>query len=196
MAGDTAIGAGLPQQGHFNPASLHRERAARMKAAAGRRIEQARHFTGHDRMADKIRVGARHGVEQRARTRPVLGSWVRYRKGSGALGRRAAQHVEADQAGSALVPGRQPAAGPALFAVHGAADQGADGRNSGLRLWRGLRPCTAGFSLAALPVTLLCSCGAHIAEPDITLDKLPRPQSGFAEAAAAGSLEPNDVPVL
>ena len=51
MAGDMAIGAGLFQQRHFNPASLHRERAARVKAAAGRRIEQARHFAGHDRMA-------------------------------------------------------------------------------------------------------------------------------------------------
>jgi len=46
----------------------------------------------------------------------------------------------------------------------------------------------------ALLVTTLCCCGTHIAEPDITLDKLPRPQSGFAEAAAAGSSEPDDVP--
>ena len=51
-------------------------------------------------------------------------------------------------------------------------------------------------SSTALPVTTLCGRGAHIAEPDITLDKLPRPQSGFAEAAAAGSFEPNDVPVF
>src|SRR6267142_3102825 len=67
MAGDTTIGAGLFQQRHLNPASLHRERAARVKTAAGRRIEQARHFTGYDRMTNKIRVGARHSVEQRPR---------------------------------------------------------------------------------------------------------------------------------
>src|SRR3954447_13956485 len=59
MAGDATIGAGLFQQRHFNPASLHCERAARVKTAAGRRIEQAWHFTGHDRMPDKLRVGAR-----------------------------------------------------------------------------------------------------------------------------------------
>jgi hypothetical protein len=52
-----------------------------------------------------------------------------------------------------------------------------------------------GFS-TALPVTTLCGRGAHIAEPDITLDKLPRPQSGFAEAAATGSFEPNYVAVF
>src|SRR5882672_5146242 len=67
MAGDTTIGAGLFQQRHLNPASLHGERAARVKTAAGRRIEQARHFTGYDRMTNKIRVGARHSVEQRPR---------------------------------------------------------------------------------------------------------------------------------
>ncbi len=50
-------------------------------------------------------------------------------------------------------------------------------------------------SSTALPVTTLCGCGTHIAEPDIAFDKLPRPQSGFAEAAAAGSFEPNDVAV-
>src|SRR6476660_2660154 len=60
MAGDTTLGAGLFQQRQFNPASLHRERAARVKTAAGRWIEQARHFTSHDRMADKIRVRTRH----------------------------------------------------------------------------------------------------------------------------------------
>ena len=65
MAGDTTLGAGLLQQRHFNPTPLHRERAARVKTAAGRRIEQARHFAGHDGMADEIRIGARHGIEQR-----------------------------------------------------------------------------------------------------------------------------------
>jgi hypothetical protein len=38
---------------------------------------------------------------------------------------------------------------------------------------------------AALPVTLPGGRGADIAEPDIALDKLPRPQLGLAEAAAA-----------
>src|ERR1700731_84857 len=49
---------------------------------------------------------------------------------------------------------------------------------------------------AVLPVTTLCGRSTHIAEPDIALDKLPRPQSGFAEAAAAGSFEPNDIPTF
>ena len=81
MAGDTAIGAGLFQQRHFDPASLHRKRAARVKTAAGRRIEQARHFTGHDRMTDKIRVGARHGVEQRPRIGMLrIGIDLRFRR--------------------------------------------------------------------------------------------------------------------
>src|SRR5258708_39969902 len=31
---------------------------------------------------------------------------------------------------------------------------------------------------------------------DVALDKLPRPQPGFAEAAAAGSFEPNDIPTF
>jgi hypothetical protein len=56
MTGDAAIGSGLSQHRHLNPASLHRERATRVKTAAGRRIEQARHFPGHDRMTNKIRA--------------------------------------------------------------------------------------------------------------------------------------------
>src|ERR1700722_17464455 len=48
-------------------------------------------------------------------------------------------------------------------------------------------------SSAVLAVTALCGRSTDIAEPDIALDKLPRPQSGFAEAAAAGSFEPDDI---
>src|SRR6266702_5719764 len=44
-----------------------------------------------------------------------------------------------------------------------------------------------------MPVTALCGRSTHIAEPDITLDEFPRPQSGVAEAATAGSFEPNDI---
>ena len=40
-------------------------------------------------------------------------------------------------------------------------------------------------SSAALRVTILCGRGADVAEPDIALDKLPRPQLGLAEAAAS-----------
>src|SRR3954451_24827457 len=43
VAGEGTIGAGLCHAQHFNPASLHCERAARVKTAAGRRIEQAWH---------------------------------------------------------------------------------------------------------------------------------------------------------
>ena len=35
----------------------------------------------------------------------------------------------------------------------------------------------------ALPVTVPCGRGTDIAKPYIPLDKLPRPQAGFAEAA-------------
>ena len=58
MAGDTAVGAGLFQQRHFDAASLVRQRAARMKGATGGRIGQARHFAGNDGMPDMIRIGA------------------------------------------------------------------------------------------------------------------------------------------
>src|SRR6187551_1485620 len=65
----------------------------------------------------------------------MLGPGVRDDQGSRPEGRRAAQHVEADAAGSAMVPRRQPAPVTALFAVPCAAAQGANGRcaNSGLR---------------------------------------------------------------
>ena len=63
-------------------------------------------------------------------------------KDPGPVGGRAAQHVEADGAGEPVVPWRQPHAVPALFAVPGAAAQGAAGgiADAGLRPGAGPSP--------------------------------------------------------
>ena len=50
-----------------------------------------------------------------------VGTWFQYQEGSRTLGRRGAQHVEADPAAGALVSWRQFAPVAALFAVSGAA---------------------------------------------------------------------------
>ena len=65
----------------------------------------------------------------------VLGPRLEHRQGSRPLGRRAAQHVEADPAGRAVVPRRQPAPVAALFAIPVVAAQGAHGGHphAGLR---------------------------------------------------------------
>src|SRR5437763_12109295 len=51
------------------------------------------------------------------------------------MGRRAAEHVEADTAGGALVPRRQPASVAPLFAISFAPTQGPHGRNSDPGIW-------------------------------------------------------------
>jgi putative flavoprotein involved in K+ transport len=56
--------------------------------------------------------------------RQVLGPGLGHHQGPRAVGRRAAQHVEADAAGSPVVPWRQSASVPALLALPGAAAQG------------------------------------------------------------------------
>ena len=60
----------------------------------------------------------------------VLGPGLRHAEGPRSLGGRAAQHVEADPAGGAVVPRRQPAPVAPLFAVPGAPAQGAAWRES------------------------------------------------------------------
>src|SRR2546428_11061405 len=67
--------------------------------------------------------------------RQVLGSRVSNRKGPRTMGRRAAQHVETNPAGGALVSWRQPAPVETLFLVPGSSTQGPNGRDpdSGLR---------------------------------------------------------------
>jgi hypothetical protein len=82
MARDTAPGSRLSQQRHFDAATLHCKRAARVETAARRRVEQARHFTGDDRMSNIIRIGTRYGVEQRTRIRVLwIGINLRFRRG-------------------------------------------------------------------------------------------------------------------
>src|SRR5258706_11160999 len=51
------------------------------------------------------------------------------------MGRRAAEHVEADTAGGPLVPWRKSAPVAPLFAVSFAPAQGANGRHSDPRIW-------------------------------------------------------------
>ena len=67
--------------------------------------------------------------------RKVLGARLGHDQGPGTMGRRATQHVEADATGGAVVPRRQSAPVAALFAVPGAAAQGADGRSGDAGLW-------------------------------------------------------------
>ena len=61
--------------------------------------------------------------------RQVLGPGLGHHQGPRAVGGRAAQHVEADAAGGAVVPRRQPASVPALLALPRAAAQGPGGRH-------------------------------------------------------------------
>ena len=67
--------------------------------------------------------------------RQGLGPGLKHHEGSRPLGRRAAQHVEAHPAGRPVVPRRKPGPVAAVFAVPGAAAQGAERRHchAGLR---------------------------------------------------------------
>ena len=71
----------------------------------------------------------------RRQGRQGLGAGLGHQEGPGPVGGRAAQHVEADAAGGAVVPRRQPAPVAPLLAVPRAAAQGAPGgdRHAGLR---------------------------------------------------------------
>src|ERR1700722_38055 len=66
----------------------------------------------------------------------MLGIGVEYPWGSGSLGGRVAQHVEADPAGGPMVPRRQSAPVAALLAIPRVATQSAHGGafDAGLRL--------------------------------------------------------------
>ena len=135
---------------------LHRRRRER---AGGRREDQAPKRAGRPshrgcggdggwHRASGRPGGLRHGLQLderlRGRSRIAgdggqgrqgLGPRIRYEEGSRSLGGRAAQHVEADPAGGALVPRRQPAPVAPLLAVPGATAEGARGghRYAGLR---------------------------------------------------------------
>ena len=80
-----------------------------------------------------------HQPGGRRQGRQVLGPGLGHAEGSGPLGGRAAQHVEADAAGGTVVPRRQPAPVAPLFAVPVAAAQGAHGGHR----YAGLRPAGA-----------------------------------------------------
>ena len=93
-----------------------------------------------DRLRDRLRLDERLGRRShqpggRRQGRQGLGPRLGHAEGPGPVGGRAAQHVEADPAGGAVVPRRQPAPVAPLFAVPGAAAQGADGGHpdAGLR---------------------------------------------------------------
>src|SRR5262249_47956324 len=71
------VGAGEDQVRLLLGATLERERAARMKAASGRRIDRARHIALQHRARAPARgIGERHGGEQRPRI-GVLASAVK-----------------------------------------------------------------------------------------------------------------------
>ena len=81
--------------------------------------------------------------------RQGLGAGLGHEEGPGPVGGRAAQHVEADAAGGAVVPRRQPAPVAPLLALPRAAAEGAAGgaRHAGLRTPGGA-PSRVGCPLA------------------------------------------------
>ena len=99
-------------------------------------------------------VGAADQQGDRRQGGQVLGPRLRHAQGPGAVGGRAAQHVEADAPGGAVVPRRQPAPVAPLLAVPVAAAEGAHGGNSdaGVRHGAGaspvLRRCTPDLPVA------------------------------------------------
>ena len=124
--GDIKLRSGVDVEGD------HRDRrqAQRWHGPAGRPDRLRDGLWIDERLGGATRV-ARHGREGRQ----GLGPRVRHHEGSGSVGRRAAQHVEAHSAGRPLVPGRQSPPVTALFAVFGVAAQGEAGRgaDAGLR---------------------------------------------------------------
>ena len=87
---------------------------------------------------------------RRGPRRALLGSGLRHHQGSRPLGGRTAQHVETDSSGGSLVPRRQPAPVPPLFALSRAPAQGAPGGPAHPGLGHGRRP-PSGLSRAARP---------------------------------------------
>ena len=68
MAGDVMTGRHLPQLRRFGPTAVEHVRTARVEAAAGRRLDRARHVARKDdaRAPDRrVGVGHRHGRQQR-----------------------------------------------------------------------------------------------------------------------------------
>ena len=107
-----------------------RRGAVQRQGTAGRRRRV------RDRLRLDERVGGRPDLPGRRRQgRQGLGSRLGHHQGPWSVGGRAAQHVEADAAGGAVVPRRQSAPVTALLAVSGAATQGPDGGHpdTGLR---------------------------------------------------------------
>ena len=101
-----------------------------------RRRDRLRHRL---RLDERFRRGhLRQGDGRQGRQ--GLGPRLGHHQGPRPLGGRAAQHVEADAAGGAVVPRRQPAPVAPLLAVSGAAAEGAPGRAS-RRRFMGCRRC-------------------------------------------------------
>src|SRR6185312_1788815 len=111
----------------------HRKRCtARGRHRTAGRPDRLRHRIRFDE-----RLGGAHYVPRNRRPRrQVLGAGLRHAQGPRALARRTAQYVEADAAGSAMVPRWQPAPVALLFALPGIADQSPDGGHCA----QGLRP--------------------------------------------------------
>ncbi len=127
-----------------------RQDQARVRAGRGNHAErrQARQWQGSSgrrhRLCDGLRLDERLGRRylrpgNGRQGRQGLGPWLKHQQGSRPVGGRAAQHVEADAAGGAVVPRRQPAPVAPLFAVPGAAVEGAPRGypNAGLRAAEG-----------------------------------------------------------
>ncbi len=111
--------------------------ADRRHRAAGRP-----HRLRHRLRLDEPLAGRPGVARGRRPRRQGLGPGLQHHQGPGAVGRRAAQHVEADQPEAALDPRRQPAPEPPLLAVPVAATEGALRRpgHAGLRAGGGAPP--------------------------------------------------------
>ena len=110
---------------HRRPPDRGRGRDGRRHRAAGR-PRRLRH-----RLRLDERLGRRPDLPGgRRQGRQGLGARLRHDQGPGPVGGRAAQHVEADAAGGAVVPRRQPAPVAPLLALPRAAAQGARPRAS------------------------------------------------------------------
>ena len=123
--GDIAVRSGL---------EISRVKERSVELTDGSELPADAHRHGHRLPVDEPRPGADHLGGSRGQGRQVLGTRLGRAERPGSVGRRAAQHVEADAAAGSVVPRRQPPPLPPFLARPRASNQGADGVPSDARL--------------------------------------------------------------
>ena len=138
----------LVADGHIKLVVGHRRPPHRGRGRDGRRHGAAR---GPRRLRHRLRLDERLGGRphlpgRRRQGRQGLGARLGHHEGPGAVGGRAAQHVEAHPAGGAVVPRWEPRAVAPLLPAPRAAAQGArrGDRHAGLRAAGGAPPQLTG----------------------------------------------------